>query len=87
MALTIRPGITLKPGVTLVKPLPPASYSLTSVANNVDEGSSLTFNVTTTAVPDGTITARSQSSPRISLSLVAHIVVNLSAESNTDDKT
>ena len=54
MTLTIRPGITIKPGVTVAKPLPPASYSLTSVANNVNEGTALTFNVATTAVPDGT---------------------------------
>ena len=54
MTLTIRPGVTLRPGITVVKPLPPVSYSLTSVANNVNEGTALTFNVTTTAVPNGT---------------------------------
>jgi hypothetical protein len=34
--------------------LDPPTYSLTPVANNVNEGSSLTFNVTTTNVQDGT---------------------------------
>lgn len=32
----------------------PPTYSLTRAANNVDEGSSLTFTVTTTAINDGT---------------------------------
>jgi hypothetical protein len=54
MTLTIRPGMKINPGITVSKPLPPVSYSLTSVANNVNEGSSLTFNVSTTAVPNGT---------------------------------
>jgi hypothetical protein len=55
MTLTIRPGVTLKPGITVAKPLPPESYSLSSDGNGVNEGSSKTIDVTTTAVPDGTI--------------------------------
>ena len=55
MTLTIRPGVKIKPGINVTVPLPPVSYSLTSVASNINEGSSLTFNVTTTAVPNGTI--------------------------------
>jgi hypothetical protein len=54
MTLTIKPGVTLKPGITVSKPLPPVSYSLTTNVNNVNEGSSITIDVTTTAVPDGT---------------------------------
>lgn len=52
--MLIGPGMTLSPGTTVSKPLPPLSYSLTSVESNINEGSSLTFNVSTTAVPDGT---------------------------------
>ena len=52
--MLIGAGTKIKPGVTVAKPLPPVSYSLTSVASNINEGSSLTFNVSTTAVPNGT---------------------------------
>jgi hypothetical protein len=50
----IGPGSVIKSGVTVAKPLPPVSYSLTSDTNNVNEGSSITIYVTTTAVPNGT---------------------------------
>ena len=52
--MLIGPGSFIKGGVTVVKPLPPPTYSLTTSANNINEGSSLTFNVSTTAVPNGT---------------------------------
>ena len=52
--MLIGPGSFIKAGVTVVKPLPPPTYSLTTSADNVNEGTALTFNVTTTAVPDGT---------------------------------
>jgi len=54
MTLTIRPGVNLKPGVTVIKPLPAVSYAVSPGTNAVDEGSAITFNVSTTAVPNGT---------------------------------
>jgi len=55
MTLTIRPGITIKPGITVANPLPPISYAVDSNVGIINEGDTMTFVVTTTAIPDGTI--------------------------------
>lgn len=54
MSLTIRPGITIKPGINVVVPLPPVSYTVDSTYGGVNEGDTMPFYITTSAVPDGT---------------------------------
>lgn len=52
--MLIGPGSFVKAGVTVVKPLPPISYAIDSSYGAVNEGVTMPFTVTTTAVPNGT---------------------------------
>ena len=54
MSITIRPGIKLNPGIKVQVPLPPTAYTVTPTVYNVNEGTGVTFNVTTLGVPNGT---------------------------------
>ena len=54
MTIKFRPGIRIRPGIRARVPLPPTAYTVTPTVYNVDEGTGVTFNVTTLGVPDGT---------------------------------
>ena len=53
--MLIGAGTTIKPGVVVAKPLPPVSYAVDSNIGIINEGDTMTFMVTTTAVPNGTV--------------------------------
>jgi Concanavalin A-like lectin/glucanases superfamily len=55
MSITIRPGTKLSYGVRVQVPLPPVAYFVDSAVGIINEGDTMTFNVSTTAVPDGTV--------------------------------
>lgn len=52
--MIIFPGVTIGPNITISDPAPTPTYTLTPAADNVDEGSSLTFAVSGTNIPDDT---------------------------------
>jgi hypothetical protein len=47
-------GSTIKGGVTVAKPLPPVSCTITPDQSTIDEGGTVNFEITTTAIPDNT---------------------------------
>jgi Concanavalin A-like lectin/glucanases superfamily len=53
--MLIGAGSVIKPGITVAKPLPPVAYFVDSAITIVNEGDTMTFNVSTIAVPDGTV--------------------------------
>lgn len=55
MTITIRPGNKLSPGIRTRVPLPAVAYFVDSAVGIINEGDTMTFNVSTTAVPDGTV--------------------------------
>lgn len=52
--MIISPGVTIGPNITISDPAPTPTFTLTPAADNVDEGSSLTFTVGGTNIDDGT---------------------------------
>jgi len=55
MSITIRPGTKLSYGLRVRVPLPPVAYFVDSAVGIINEGDTMIFNVSTTAVPDGTV--------------------------------
>ena len=55
MSITIRPGTKLSYGIRVRVPLPPVAYFVDSAVGIINEGDTMIFNVSTTAVPDGTV--------------------------------
>ena len=53
--MLIGAGSVIKPGLTVSKPLPPVAYYVDSAIGIVNEGDTMTFNVSTIAVADGTV--------------------------------
>jgi hypothetical protein len=54
LSIKIRPGTRLTPGIRVQVSLPPAAYTVTPTAYNVNEGTGVTLDVTTLGVPNGT---------------------------------
>ena len=54
MTIKFRPGIRIRPGIRARVPLPAVAYTVVPMVYNVNEGTGVTFNVTTLGVPNGT---------------------------------